>query len=88
VPNIGNSVRDLFPGCFVLQDVPVLSEWAVGDSDDVRRDLAAGGKSLARETAVNDDVFLVSEDHAAFVSHGGGAPLIGRKRPSSGAGRI
>src|SRR5207245_7404601 len=39
----------------------------VGDADDVGRDPAAR-PSTAREASVEDHKFLVSEDHAVFVS--------------------
>jgi hypothetical protein len=47
----------------------VLGEHTVGDADDVGRDPAAR-PSMAQKGAVDDDMFLVSEDQAAFVSQG------------------
>ena len=45
----------------------MLGEYTVGDADDVGRDPAAR-PSMARKAAVDDHKFLVSEDHAVFVS--------------------
>ena len=45
----------------------MLSEYTVGDADDVGRDPAAR-PSMARKAAVDDRKFLVREDHAVFVS--------------------
>ena len=67
MPNIGAPLLRLFPGCFVLQDVPMLSEYAVGDADDVGSD-PTSWPSMARKAPVDDHKFLVSEDHAVFVS--------------------
>jgi hypothetical protein len=47
----------------------MLGEYTVGDTDDVGRDPAAR-PSMARKATVDDDMFLVSEDDAAFVSQG------------------
>ena len=45
----------------------MLGEYTVGDADDVGRDPTAW-PSMARKAAVDDHKFLVSEDHAVFVS--------------------
>ena len=45
----------------------MLSEYAVGDADDVGRDPTAR-PSKARKTPVDDHKFLVSEDYVVFVS--------------------
>lgn len=45
----------------------MLSEYSVGDANDVCRDAVARREPVARKAAVDDHKFLASEYHAVFV---------------------
>jgi hypothetical protein len=66
VPNIGRPLRDSALGRFILQNIPVSREHAVGYSDDIGGD-PISGPSSSRKPAMDDHVTVFSNDQARLV---------------------
>src|SRR4029077_6634692 len=54
---------------FVLQDVPVFSETAVLDPDNIRGD-PRNRRAVSRETSVDNDIVALRDDELVFVTQG------------------
>src|SRR5690242_7697837 len=57
----------LLTRCFILQNIPMFSELAILDANNIGRD-PGGVPSIAREAPVNDHVIAFGHDQAALVA--------------------
>jgi hypothetical protein len=62
----GHAALRLLSGGFVLKDIPVLYEHAIGNADDVGCD-PVPWSPIARKSAVDDHEILIGENHTGFI---------------------